>query len=312
MEEGGSVLVSVVVTNYNYEDYLEEAVLSALEQTHGDLEVILVDDGSTDNSREVIDKLSGAFANVIPHYKPNGGQLSAFNAGVQLARGEVLFFLDADDRYCPDYIEKALAVYGEHPDCDFLFCAYEAFGTVAKKVLKPYPDRVTDLGYTGLVTYCSRIWLGGPTSTISLRRSCAGQFFPIPYEDDWRIRADDCLVWLASLYNGRKYFLNEPLVAYRTHGNNNFFGKARDDQERYLYAHKRAKLFANAAEHMKQYHYLSGKELCVMLHWEAATGRKVELLDAYRQAFRQNYSIPRLYRWRHCRKVKRIIKGTRP
>lgn len=303
------MLVSVIITNYNYGAYLEEAVLSVINQTHAETEIILVDDGSTDGSRELVEELSRRFAPIRVVCKENGGQLSAFNAGVSLARGEVLFFLDADDRFCADYIEKALAVYGAFPDSDFLFCAYTAFGTLSKDVVKPYPDRVTNLGFTGLVTYWSRTWIGGPTSTISLRKSLADQFFPIPYEEDWRIRADDCLVWLASLYNGRKYYLNEPLVEYRTHENNNFYGKVQDDQEKYLYAHKRAKLFANAAEQMKQYHYLSGKELCAMLHWEAATGRKVELLDAYCQAFRQNYAMPRLYRWRHCRKVKRIISG---
>ena len=235
------MLTSVIITNYNYGAFLDEAVASVLAQTHGDIEIILVDDGSTDDSTARLSK-SLPKRTRASYLTTNltGGQLSAFNAGFRLARGEVLFFLDADDFYRPDYLAKALSVYSEHSACDFLYCAFEAFGTINRQEIEPFADLVTDVGYSGLLTYYDRTWIGGPTSALSLRRSLAEKFFPIADERDWRIRADDCLVWLASLYNGRKFYLKEPLVAYRTHDNNNYHGKERDAAMKYLYSINRA------------------------------------------------------------------------
>src|SRR5215208_719446 len=86
-------LVSVLISNYNYEGFLREAVNSALNQTYPNVEVVVVDDGSTDNSREVI---ASYRERVVPVLKENGGQASACNAGFQVSRGEIAIFLDAD------------------------------------------------------------------------------------------------------------------------------------------------------------------------------------------------------------------------
>jgi glycosyltransferase involved in cell wall biosynthesis len=301
------MLASVLINNYNYGDFLEEAVTSVLAQSHDDIEIILVDDGSTDNSLQVIQALADTHSNIIVCSKPNGGQLSAFNAGYTLAKGEVLFFLDADDRYHPDYVAKALAVYDEHPACDFLFCAYEQFGQVNQPVVQPFAQRLTDLGYSGLLTFCRRAWIGEPTTTLSLRRSLAEQFFPIPFEKEWRIRADDCLIWLASLFNGRKFYLKEPLVGYRIHGHNRFFGCAKDPAVEYRRAISYARLFANAAQANGQYGYIRGYDLCKLLLEEAATGRKnIALLDQYRRVLKHLPEVSFVNRWRYLRKLKRL------
>ncbi len=272
------MFVSVLINNYNYGDYLEAAVASVLGQSHQDFEIILVDDGSQDRSPDLIKEFARRDSRLVPCLKDNGGQLSAFNAGYLQAQGEVLFFLDADDVYHADYLEKALAVYREHTRCDFLFCGYECFGNVNEPVLLDYPDAVTDLGYTGLLTYHCRTWIGAPTSTLSLRRSLAQRFFPIPFEEDWRIRADDCLVWLASLYNGRKFCLNAPCLGYRTHGSNHFFGRAKDRGAEFCRNVNAARLVARVAEDLGQYRYLGGEELARFLLKEAATGQKNRVL----------------------------------
>src|SRR5215207_5228480 len=98
--------VSVVVNNYNYERFLREAIDSALEQTYPHTEVVVVDDGSTDGSREVI---AGYGEQVIPVLKENGGQASAFNAGFEASGGEVVIFLDADDYLFPHTVERVVA-----------------------------------------------------------------------------------------------------------------------------------------------------------------------------------------------------------
>src|SRR5918994_1808682 len=102
-------MASIIIDNYNYGRFLEEAIDSALDQTYSDTEVIVVDDGSTDDSREIID---GYGDRIIPVFKENGGQASAFNVGFELSRGEVVFFLDADDRFFPTTVEETMGVFG--------------------------------------------------------------------------------------------------------------------------------------------------------------------------------------------------------
>ena len=98
-------LVSIVIDNYNYGGFVAEAIDSALAQTYPRTEVIVVDDGSTDGSREII----AAYGDrVRPLLKDNGGQASAFNAGFGLSRGEVILFLDADDALLPTAVAEAV------------------------------------------------------------------------------------------------------------------------------------------------------------------------------------------------------------
>ncbi|ABA89491.1 glycosyltransferase [Syntrophotalea carbinolica DSM 2380] len=303
------MLASVLINNYNYAKFVEDAVVSVLNQTYSQIEIILVDDGSTDNSRQCIEKLAANHSCITPIFKPNGGQLSAFNAGVKRAQGEVLFFLDADDLYHEDYIENIMALYNQHPACDFTFCALERCDGANQKVIQPFPERVTDLGYTGLITYTCRLWIGEPTSTLSIRRSLADRFFPIPFEQDWRIRADDCLIYLASLYNGRKFYLKDPLVYYRVHGNNQFFGRKKDRTNEHFHDLCRAKLFAHASEQVKQYRYIRGHHLYKALLGEAATGSKNHrLLKKYRLALKNNREISLWSRWKYRRKIAKILK----
>src|SRR5687767_6151914 len=85
-------LVSIIIDNYNYARFLPAAIDSALGQTYPNTEVIVVDDGSTDTSREVIRSYGGR---VVPVLKENGGMMSAYNAGFSVSRGEVVVFLDS-------------------------------------------------------------------------------------------------------------------------------------------------------------------------------------------------------------------------
>ena len=89
---------SIVISNYNYGRYLPDAIDSALAQTYADTEVIVVDDGSTDDSRRIIEAYRDR---IVAIFKANGGQASALNAGFAASGGEVIVFLDADfDRSC--------------------------------------------------------------------------------------------------------------------------------------------------------------------------------------------------------------------
>ena len=102
-------LVSILINNYNYARFLGEAIDSALSQSYSPVEIILVDDGSTDQSREIISTYS---SRVIPIFKENGGQASAFNAGIAASRGDILCFLDSDDYFHPGKVARIVEIFG--------------------------------------------------------------------------------------------------------------------------------------------------------------------------------------------------------
>ena len=99
-------MISVIVPVYNVRDYIERCVNSITHQTYGNLEILLVDDGSTDGSSEICDKLSRDDDRIIVIHKENGGLSSARNLAIDKARGEYLFFVDSDDYILPGIIEK--------------------------------------------------------------------------------------------------------------------------------------------------------------------------------------------------------------
>lgn len=105
-------LVSVIIPCYNGEAFLKEAIESALAQTYRRVEVIVVDDGSTDSSREIAQKLPVRY---IP--QPNRGLTASRNLGVSESRGSYIVFLDADDRLKPEAIETGLRALTERPEC---------------------------------------------------------------------------------------------------------------------------------------------------------------------------------------------------
>lgn len=117
-------LVSVVLTSYNYGRFLREAVMSVLDQSFKDTEIIVVDDGSSDETAEVAQGLPVRYV-----YQKNGGVCRARNHGASLARGELLMFLDADDVLRPSYIEKChRALVGASPGVAYAYTQMEYFG----------------------------------------------------------------------------------------------------------------------------------------------------------------------------------------
>ncbi len=111
-------LISVMIPAYNAEPYLREAIDSAFAQTHRPLEVIVVDDGSDDGTPEVARSYGDRIRFVS---QQRGGNGAARNAAVRLAGGEYFAFLDADDRFTPDKLERQLQALEADPDLDVVF-----------------------------------------------------------------------------------------------------------------------------------------------------------------------------------------------
>jgi glycosyltransferase involved in cell wall biosynthesis len=118
--EGGArcPAVSVVIATYNRADLLAQTVDSVLNQRFRDFELIVVDDGSTDHTRQVIDSYG---PNIRYHYQENRGPSAARNLGVRLARAPWIAIQDSDDLATPEYLETLYGYAREHPDCGMVF-----------------------------------------------------------------------------------------------------------------------------------------------------------------------------------------------
>ncbi len=137
-EDGGG-LVSVVIATYNMGQYLPQAVESALGQTYRNLEVQIVDDGSTDETPAVVARWRDD-PRVRVHRQENAGQSRAKNQGVALARGDTIAFLDADDVWLPGKLERQMALFRGRPEIGVVYSDYECMdggGAKLKKGVTP-------------------------------------------------------------------------------------------------------------------------------------------------------------------------------
>lgn len=209
--------LSIIINNYNYARYLETAIESALHQTDPPLEVIVVDDGSTDDSRQILAAYAGRVRTVL---KENGGQASALNAGFAVSTGEIVIFLDADDALLPETAERVVEAWG--PDCakvQYNLAIVDEHGVpTGKQVLSPQLR-------LSAADIRRRVQVKGsyetpPTSGNAFARSFLQHVMPIP-EHEYRISADGYLFTLAPLY-GSVIHLPEPLGLYRRHGQNSW------------------------------------------------------------------------------------------
>ena len=218
-------LVSIIINNYNYASFLKEAIDSALSQTYPLIEVVVVDDGSSDESRGVIATYGDRIISVL---KENGGQASALNAGVSTSRGDILCFLDSDDYFYPDKVAQVV---------DF----FRAHGTNSNPILLHHSVAVKNLAgddvaasflarrlhqsplnlYNSAKHYHFLEYIAGPTTGISINRMLADRLFPIP-EKGVRVSADDFIVY-GSFLIGDAYSMDKRLSAYRLHGSNNWY-----------------------------------------------------------------------------------------
>jgi glycosyltransferase involved in cell wall biosynthesis len=215
------MLVSIIVNNYNYARFLPQAIQSALDQRYPHVEVIVVDDGSTDDSRAVID---GFGAQITSIYQENGGQASALNAGFARSQGEIVLFLDADDVLLPDVTDRVVDAFRSQPDAAKIMYRMEVISGAGEPTgqLKPHrhlPLRSGDLRRHVLTFPFDMTWMA--TSGNAFAASALRQIMPIPEEVYGRILADWYLSIVTPLF-GPVIFLDPVLAYYRVHGANNY------------------------------------------------------------------------------------------
>jgi hypothetical protein len=214
-----SIPVSIIINNYNYGRFLPCAIDSALAQSYPDTEVLVVDDGSSDDSRTVI----AAYADrVIPILKENGGQASALNAGFARSHGTIVIFLDADDMLHPFVVERVLALFQREAEVarvQYRLEVVDAAGEPTGLCKPPRQQQIPsgDLKRQVLLYGDDIPWL--PTSGNAFSAHILQQIFPIP-EAPYRICADYYLSNLSPLF-GPVLALDQTGGYYRAHEANN-------------------------------------------------------------------------------------------
>jgi glycosyltransferase involved in cell wall biosynthesis len=131
-------LVSIIIPCYNHAMFIEETLRSALASTYSPIEIIIINDGSKDNSEEIALKYSREFPNIFYISQTNQGPAAARNNGIRSAKGKYILPLDADDRISNDYIEKAVTVLQKDKTIKVVYCNAEFFGE--KKQLWKLPN----------------------------------------------------------------------------------------------------------------------------------------------------------------------------
>ncbi len=222
--------ISVLITNFNYARFLPQAIDSVLAQTVPPHQVVVVDDGSTDDSLAVLRKRYSSTVEVLA--KPNGGQGSAFNAGFTRCDGNVICLLDADDYWRPGKLAAVAAAFRRTP-----YAAMVRHDLVFEELGGPQDGRRV-LGLrpsTHRAVHRSRALTDrhhAPTSALAFKRELLEKILPMP-ELDFRISADAYLYTLACTV-GEVVDLEEALAVYRLHGNNGFANDGERSQRRAL------------------------------------------------------------------------------
>lgn len=243
--------VTVIITNYNYEKYISEAINSVLNQEYRDFEVIVIDDGSTDGSKEIIEEYKRQYPKIIKvMYKENGGQSAAINMGWALAEGDIVALLDADDYWYPNKLKE------------IVFKHFQGYGLVqhALRINDGYELAKLSTELENLQKYvtCKHGFPGViPTSGMSLlKKQCE---FIFPLKESIRINSDLYIRWLA-VNKVTMGTIEASLGCYRVHGSNNWFNNKSMD-----IAFEIGKIIEQTHQIVVPFHPYSYRDTCLEL-----------------------------------------------
>lgn len=213
-------LVSVLIANYNYADFIGAAIESVLRQTYDHLKVIVYDDASTDASCEVVARYAREDPRVmLLRGDENRGQAAAVNAGWLMSQGEIICLLDSDDTYRPEKVMKVVRHFQSHPTVGFVIhrgmCVDRA-GRAIQEI--PYATRFESGWLAPRVIARGGRWRDMPNSALSFRREAGELVFPIP-EASFRTASDGFVFTLLPLIT-EVSAIDEVLFDYRLHGQN--------------------------------------------------------------------------------------------
>ena len=211
--------VSVVIPSYNHELYVAEAIFSALAQSHSPREVIVVDDGSTDRSVEIVRSIAADRANVFLSVHRNRGAHSTINSAIHRADSDLVAILNSDDRYCPNRLETVAREFAGDPSIDVVATGLRFMDGQGSEIENPWFDEVIDY-YRRTGDIADSLINGNfvmTTSNFVVRRSA---FEDIGMFSDFRYTHDLDFLLRTVAVGRRVRILNEPLLWYRMHSSN--------------------------------------------------------------------------------------------
>ncbi len=290
---------SILLNNYNYGRFLGAAIESALGQTHADFELIIVDDGSTDDSRSVIERYKDS--RIVPILKENGGQASAFKAGFARATGDYVAFLDADDLWDSTKLQRCSEILSNDKEIVLLNHGYRHIGTPTKSAPFNFPssgayDLVADLR-----NHSTNLLLVPTSFFVGRLHECR----QLQFDDlKWRIAADTPIIVGLAL-RGKVYNLSAILASYRIHGSNLWSGH-----------YKTSKLGSGSARgaqtdesplylHFQSFYRLANEEQARLGREERFDFSKTSLAISG-QVLRTNRFSPKGIYWRLVKKFRRL------
>ena len=206
-------LISIVIPTYNNAEYLADTINSVLKQTYSNIEIIVVDDGSTDRSPDVL-RTFGEKISVIK--SENLGAAHARNLGIKASYGEILAFLDSDDLWEPSKIEKQVLKMAAE-GLDLVYCSGKEFGNLQKNLTRHQARFSGD---------CYKYFVSNPTTAIIVL-GCSSALIKKEvldksglFDEKFRGPAEDWDFFRRICRNAKVGFISEELVKYRIHGKN--------------------------------------------------------------------------------------------
>lgn len=149
-----STLVSIIIPCYNKAQYLGETLASVAAQTYPNIEVIVVDDGSPDNTRVVVEEWQERMTNLCYLYQENAGPSAARNNGIRASHGTYVMALDADDTLAPSYVEQCSQYLDTHPDTKLVYSKADMFGILNGEWFLPEYSHF-ELLWQNMINYCA-------------------------------------------------------------------------------------------------------------------------------------------------------------
>ena len=237
--------VTVLIDTFNHERFIEEAIVSVLEQDFpaSEIQILVVDDGSTDRTSEIVRKFE-------PHVrllqKKNGGQASAFNAGIPEARGAVVAFLDGDDWWAKDKLSVVTEYLAVRPRIGIVGHGIYEVDSRANEASATIPQHVRGISFDTVSDgrFFRQMMCFFGTSRVTIRRDVLDRVLPIP--EPLVIEADEFMSFMSVAYSSAG-LIQRPLTFYRLHADNLFQVRKRDDTK----TRRIQKVLTVLAEHLR-------------------------------------------------------------
>lgn len=213
---------SIVIPAYNADSFLRETLDSCLAQTEDDIEIIVVNDGSTDGTQELLDHYAKKDKRLIPVHTENHGRSEARNIGNQRAQGDYVLVLDADDIAVRDRVKRTIEAFKKH-NADLVYGGYVTIDTFSKMLNRYLPEpfnKERSIKYkTHYILHSTLAYRKGVTLNVQYQKE--------PYDklgiDDWRF------IWDCALRGYKFAYVKQPLAYYRIVGDT--ISHTRDEKE---------------------------------------------------------------------------------